>query len=516
MPYPVLDYTGWHVVLTLDPAPYWDSYEEELFSVARLYTAPDKSGYVPLEEVSPYGEMWALEWPAEEAFSATFYVEALALGEFRFKLELREPGWGILDSDAVVFTALAPDGEVKLTIFDGQDGAEVIDEDGGGAVTVANKNDTDFDNIIDNVDHTGGATGGNGVEETRTGADKHGRNEVDLMRLIVHKPKSYAGPEGPPIILTVTPANRVRLWGDKLKKTAIDATTYDPESGVATWTSWAGADKTIWVEITSESSTVADVELKLEYSTFDPDIVKATGVWAANTLAKWSTAECDDLAGTVWREDMDDKLQKEVRDKYGGSGPRPVVPIIVGGAKKALAVNVALLQFTVTPADVETKLPRVKFDLTRSRWFHAWKTTFADPTWKEDGDIRLPRLREDPNDDIDDHDESDKVNAMGHMYVIDAPGIFAQHPAVDTNRMWAKNNFFEFARVKFNGSRPTGGSPDVDDTSGSIASLRYMWSSESAIIWDAALDPDRWRHTTEEEGGKNLLLNEWIEIGNVP
>jgi hypothetical protein len=105
-PYPVLDYTDWHVVLTLDPPPVWDDYEQEFESAALFYTSPDKSGLLPFEN-TPAG--WALEWTVgSEEVPGTLYIEALAAGQFTFQLELREPGWTLLDEDPVVFTAVEP------------------------------------------------------------------------------------------------------------------------------------------------------------------------------------------------------------------------------------------------------------------------------------------------------------------------------------------------------------------------------------------------------------------------
>ena len=156
-----------------------------------------------------------------------------------------------------------------------------------------------------------------------------------------------------PVVLTATPANRVRLWGDKLKKSAIDATTYDPETGIATWADWrGGGDRTIWVEITSESTTVADVTLTLAYSTFVPDIVLATGVWATNTATQFSTKDWAQLAGSVWDTDMDEKLQKRIEDpSIGGAGLRSPKNVEHEGKPKTMIVNVMLMQFTITPAD---------------------------------------------------------------------------------------------------------------------------------------------------------------------
>jgi len=106
-PHPsVLDYTGWHVVLTLDPPPTWNSYEQEYDSVARLYTSQDKSEFVPFGTEEPYS-MPAIEWTVgTDEIPGTLYVEARSAGVFRLQLELRSPGWQLLDTDPVAFTVL--------------------------------------------------------------------------------------------------------------------------------------------------------------------------------------------------------------------------------------------------------------------------------------------------------------------------------------------------------------------------------------------------------------------------
>ncbi|MCI0361579.1 MAG: hypothetical protein L0211_24100 [Planctomycetaceae bacterium] len=416
------NYAQWFVGLFLAPA-YTDSMTPGTFhpTGAAIYGQDNKNNPIPFVQ-TPIGP--AAIWSAASSLDLTLYLEARAAGQITMELHLLNPSlYPIPSSDLVVFTALAYKPEVQLTIFDGQNATKAVpevDEDITGAVTVANLNDTDADEISDWEDHTGGAAGGNGVEETRTGANRHGRDEVDLMKLIVHKPIPYT--EGA-VTLTVTQgAARVRLWGDSKKKTEIDA-AYDPETGIATWAQWGGGgNRTIWVEITNPSSSVADIELKLEYAEFDPDIVKATGVWATLTASQFSTKTWDELAGTVWRDDMDAELQDWVSRDFGGTGLRPILYATGMGMTWARVANVTLLQFTVTPTDVASTLARVEFDLARSRRSRGWGQTTTDAMPVLEEDIPWEVLWEKPNDDPDNDDESDKVNDSDRMYVIDGPG----------------------------------------------------------------------------------------------
>jgi hypothetical protein len=384
----------------------------------------------------------------------------------------------------------------NLTIYDGQGATEpVADEDGGGAVTVANLNDTDADGILDFEDHAFYAGIGNGVKETRTGADRHGRDEVDLMKLIVHKPDFYAGG---PVTLIALPPSRVIFWGDSQKTTTIDA-DYDPDAGVATWQSWgAGGDRTIWVELVGDSATVADIELKLTYADYKPDSVKATGVWAYQTADIFDKVNWADLAGTIWRTQMDQPLQAKV-EEYGGTGLRDPMLMTDGSGNQVIA-NVMAMRFTVTPANVSTILPRVKFDITRQKELKYWRRS-ADgvvddlPPGKYD-ELSWPQTWEVGNDDSHNSDESAAVLEGGHMFSIDDPRIrdLESPPPLPAEfwQYWHYLNFNEFVRVRFDSQRPTGADPDnptVLIADGSQSSSKIPWHSRVSATW---LGPLKW------------------------
>ena len=75
---------------------------------------------------------------------------------------------------------------LKLDIYDGQDGAKQLREPNEldvGAITVANLNDTDSDRVRDDIDPIISKDPIPNRNEPKDGLD-----EVDLMKLVIHRP----------------------------------------------------------------------------------------------------------------------------------------------------------------------------------------------------------------------------------------------------------------------------------------------------------------------------------------
>jgi hypothetical protein len=485
---PIRNYFGWNLTLVLHG------------SGVQLWSHPDKTGPQMLQQYPPG---WGLNWViGVDPIPSTLYLEALSSttpGGIQLDLLLTSPQWSPTDGDTVVFTALYNlDTEVDLIIFDGLQspygGGEVSnrDEDVTGAVTIANMNDTDADRIKDSDDDD--------VRENRMGKSAHGRNEVDLMTLVAKKPKGYTG--GPVTIEVTAGVGRVKLWKFSYKKELVDG--FNPATGVVTFDPWVGGDKTMWVEITTPSETVADVAIKMTYGPHS-DTVKATAVWATVERDFFETKDWADLPTSPWKDEMDEKLQELVRDNFGGTGVRPVRVDVV----HAWALNAMLMEFTVTPPKVVEILTRVKFDITRQRKNRTWATTDADPFPKLKQKVDLPAQWEKPNDDVaDDKDESDKPNSKGHMYVVDGPGVAPPRDKTDTNKWWVEDTFFEYMRVGF-GKRPTG-----NDVQGGQCSGNIGWHSLTTITWSDFLL--KWVRTPRSEGGMNEIKRGWLEIDDLP
>jgi hypothetical protein len=256
------------------------------------------------------------------------------------------------------------------------------------------------------------------------------------------------------------------------------------------------------------------------------DSVSATGVWVTinnpATDTEFGPTEWNPTLSNsaIWGGEMDPNVKSRVQFN-GGTGVR--APIRVrdpeSGQTGDKAVNVMAMRFSVVPSNVESLLPRVRFDISRLLEVRAWHTTVNNATpVKEVGvnDVGFPREWEVPNDDAHNRDESPKVNANGHMFVMDDPGPIGPIPnPLQKAKIWAKFNFIEYARVAFEGGRP-----DLNQNrrgnvngkiKGSVASPDYIWTSESTII----LTGPAW--VRNNQGGNNrIVYDDWTFIGNTP
>ncbi len=148
-------YIGWHVVLTMDPAPVWEEYEEFWYTPGWIYTSPDKSTLVPFEDPLDEG-VGVIEWlVGTEEVPEQLYLEALVPGVIRLQLELRDPNWELIDADAVVFTALAPP-EIDLDIdsdnngiIDGTPAEEADEMSPPGKIIDLNDDDDNGNGMVD-------------------------------------------------------------------------------------------------------------------------------------------------------------------------------------------------------------------------------------------------------------------------------------------------------------------------------------------------------------------------------
>ena len=103
-------------------------------------------------------------------------------------------------------------------------------------------------------------------------ASPKGRDEVDLMKLVLHKPVPDNGGN---VTLTVA-AGSVVLWSEFTHQNKLTL-----NNGSITFPT-TELEKTIWVELTAPSTTLRDVTLTLTYGGAT-DTVKATGIWATQT-----------------------------------------------------------------------------------------------------------------------------------------------------------------------------------------------------------------------------------------
>ncbi len=449
------------------------------------------------------------EWQSKEISGGTFLQHFPELGLASFRLTPTTLLHLIVEDDDLLTAqvALAPPQDLNIAIFDGQYGDRVPEdvEDTEGAVTVANLNDTDADGIIDNVDD-GAADGlSGGVVETRSEQDllegqMLGRNEVDLMRLVIYKPKVYS--DGDNIDLIINNPNRVKLWYDSSKRDPVG--NYNRTTGVVSgvFGEWGiGADSfsiaTLWVEITDKSTDVGDISIRATLRGAEDKVV-ATGVWAELTETEsrtidWESQDVESLQGTIWDMEMDQHLQEKV-GKIGGTGLQQTESVISRWQNVPVFVfdTVILFQWTIYPANVCDILPRVQFDNARQVKVNVQDRLLREDQRGIDEVVSFPQKNELPNDEIQQPFEESgegrnpSVSSNGHMYGMDSPYIAIKIEIVDDipspfGDLFQDLNALEFLRVGFKPLPDGGLRPSGNAILGSITSPKVPWLSKIRV-----------------------------------
>ena len=338
-----------------------------------------------------------------------------------------------------------------------------------------NQNTIDIDHVL-TTDFTGGTV-------THTG-----RDEVDLMKLIVHRPTAVMPNTN--VKLTVVSGN-VALWTSPTKGTAnaVPLTAGTAEFNVDII---PGGGLVLWVEALSPSTAVRDIELRLDYMGAS-DIVNATAVWATQPWGwddKMSYEQVTDL--------FPDIVDTSVGDLVEISGGLGLIPFsafsVLGGV-----VNVILMQSTVGPPGIGME-SIVSWDVTRQIRFIDWTKVLTTDDWVFDPDTKedFPLLAELPNDDDieeEDLDETASPTGEDHMYSIDVPGVV---PALTFGKSARrlKFSFREWIRVRFDGAPFSG-----ETIAGSRASDMYEWHARHDLEKHGT---GFWRRTTGDEQETNV------------
>jgi hypothetical protein len=408
------------------------------------------------------------EWEDGEVSTSSTLEEPLTFFPFEWDFTLYE-GWNRITifaqdeaqnygEDTVIYT-VSPFVKVNLTIYNGLEGTgggqqvpESV-ETTRGAFTVTNIQDTNGDGIKDKDQ--------NPVEATPIG-----RDEVDLMKMILHKPEGKGVKPNDNVELIKSGPNKdaVKLWDSSTKNKEIPP-THPPDKWVF---KVKDLPKEVWVEIREEDPK----KLKMRGITFtlkwfeNYDKVKATGIWAEVTEVKHDRA--DAWNAQVW-PDMPQNVRDFI-DNSGGFGLRRYQDI---GWRYG---NVIGFQFTVYPPGIGNE-EGVYFDITRQIHFHdrcvprnANPNTFPNiENW--------PNRVELPNDDRRNIDESDRPSAQNHMYSIDTPSFAEGGWGGNTFLIISDNNFLEFMRVRFDGTKPEG-----ETVQGSRCSDYFPWHA-AFFLW---------------------------------
>lgn len=428
----------------------------------KVWTSATKGTEVALPKI------WNL---ATESVPATLYVEGTqrsnAAGDVSLKLTYTDEKGGMAD-DTVKVSVAGVDLEIYRADSDPAGnpfGALVAeaDEETTGSFTVANLNDTDGDGTVDR-------------DDANVVAGATGRNELDLMRLILEKPVPDAG--GGSVRLSVLSGD-VQLWTNSTKGGRVPTPQTIALSGFVTDNDGDGNnDQEFWVEARSPSTSLRNIVLKCEYqpasagSFVTEDRVKATAVWA-----------------TITRTVTDDRTATEVDALLGadytanGGGAKASVDRRDGTGVKRAAIppfgmvpvqNVIVVEFTIMPGDISTvpAAHRPLFDASRKKEGTIFQWTGGAPAPNPVPLVpqRIFPAHDVANDDSHNGDETNEPTPNGHLWVMDAPSPGFVAGGVSTFR----ENFVEFLRVRFDGTDPRD-----NVASGSRCSDFQPWSSKT-------------------------------------
>ncbi|MBC8356672.1 MAG: hypothetical protein H8E66_32250 [Planctomycetes bacterium] len=398
------------------------------------------------------------------------------------------------DSNSATVTVNVP--EVDMVIYHGQGGAAVdktkeqvknkLDANGDveldahdnkikvgeGAFTVANQNDTDNDEKVDSTDDDFALTGG-------IKFDDDGRDEIDLIRIVLKKPSIYK--DGDTVMFNASGpggSDSVRIWKEKVRTHRID--DFESFSFGA-----SEAQREYWVELVNPSVEIGDYNFSYAYMEGGmTDYANATAVWSTRTDSMHDLS----TAAEVFAHFPD--LETETKhngvkvgvNKWDGAGVKGSSFVNLVSGLWQLFPNVIVSQFTVSPPRIGEYSHIVTFDLARRVESVGWITVpGAAPVKDPPSKLKVfPKNPEEANDDGSEGDESTGPDDKGHMYVHDGPApIFKSPEYADTLPVgtirFRVSNYEDYIRVGI-GTDPSG-----NGVSGSQASDKFLWHTYHEI-----------------------------------
>lgn len=319
-----------------------------------------------------------------------------------------------------------------IQISSGQGGTPLTEaqEEKPGAFTVANKNDTDGDGIIDSAD--------NDVAQ-----------ELDLMKIVLNPPVPAVDANDS---VTLTMPAGAKFWKSFDKKAG--------EEGKRKW-KVSELPSTRWAELTDVSGTVRDKTFTWTYDKNGcDDKAVATGVWVVKSGFFHKNAD-------PIPTDFDDK---PVSDPWKAN-PQLLYPgpfFTQQGPRHGM-----IMEFEIAPAGIENE-NNVKFDLARKVAYltHTW--AFVNGKWASTlVGSRQFILGDVANDDADPNDEDVNPTKL-HIYDTDVPQLnVAGLKPLPQELVQDQANYFSWARVRFDGTRPDNAKP------GSRCSIQEKWHHKS-------------------------------------
>lgn len=306
-----------------------------------------------------------------------------------------------------------------------------------GAVTVANLNDTDGDDTIDNMDNV-------------VTAGSHGRNEIDLMKIEVRKKNPSAVLTGN-VTVSVDSGN-VKFWANSTKVTPVNLI-----GGSVTFPA-SQLPKVYYIEAVSVSASLRDIKIKASFNG-NSDYVVATAVWFTNTNT-WSSNASSPIPGSASLPDCNSEaLVNSINNRWVSAStnqiygfgpfykgtPHPLIPAL-GSNNKENGGRI-LFEFTLSPANagqlvsVDVTRQRKNRSYTISEWFQSpLSINSTDFPWEGSDDNEMP------NDDTSHLLDEDNDITNNKVYSADRPASFIlEQPQIGFKL--SKITFYEFVRV---------------------------------------------------------------------
>ncbi|MFN0036870.1 MAG: hypothetical protein ACKVUS_17580 [Saprospiraceae bacterium] len=369
-----------------------------------------------------------------------------------------------------------------------------------GAATVANKNDTDGDGMVD---------GGSGETDVRPGSPALGRNEVDLIKIVIKK-------VNPSAILTgnveIKITGDVKIWTEPWKGMEIPLPYTFPASQL---------DETVYLEAL-EASAIKGIEVEVVYNG-KSDVAKATAVWVTRTQYWRENTSLpipgpESIGGTLKTLEteflykrINNTLISTSGNRYGhGEFNRGKLGEDTGPNDKRFGGRI-LFEFSVFPKEAARV---VQFDITRQRKTRTGKHYYAispnffpdpkntdfpnDPSQNKDNEL--------PNDDSDGGDEDNTPN-LSFIYSIDPPGTVKKSiPTYKTSGeisdttiafKVSKNSFREFVRIQI---KPAG----------------FPFKGQDEVFGSRASDHNEWHCTyyAKRFGDENMLIGDYNVVSS--
>ncbi len=365
-------------------------------------------------------------------------------------------------------------GSVTIDIYNGlygSYGGQIIpnsDKLTKGAVTVANKNDTNGNGHPDKDDF-----------EVLAGPT--GRDEVDLMKLII-KPTGFT--KGCKV--KIEPTGNIAFYNKSTKGPKITNLKFD-----------ATKNTIIWVEAISESLSVRDIIIKARAGGIVKDEVKATAIWVQKKNVFYTRSATPTPNGSslsINKKSMLDYIlyySNATDGTWWGFGSyRPIPPNAYPKPHNNITGDGffggrILYEYELLPTDVHLELLNlgISYDLTRRisrnssflkyNSFKFKQIISAHKAQNEEANDDEEKLPPNGPGDFLDEDETPTAN---EIYQYDAPSQIIVGYQSDNFAVYIKKlNFEDFARVSF-GKDIVGNIQE-----GSRCSDKYIWELEYTL-----------------------------------